>query len=79
MNLELWPSENSSATQFDQCKLNMELTWKYSVVPYIKNALTYETGIDRNVDLKLHQLWEDFLTLIFPPSSEGDDDNEFLM
>lgn len=79
MDLELWPSENCTESKSDQCKLNMELTWKYSVLPYIKNALTFEAGIDKHINAKLNEFWEEFISIVFKPQlSDDENDNSFL-
>lgn len=64
MKSNMWP-KNDSSVQIEQCKLNMELTWQYSVLPYIHNALSMQ-GEYMQIGDKLNQIWTNFTTKIFP-------------
>jgi hypothetical protein len=54
----------------DNCCMNMQLTWKHSVLPYIFNALVLpESGI-QTVKERLNTHWKQFLRVVFDKLSD---------
>ena len=64
MKSTMWPMERFNTELQEQCLLTMDLTWKYSVLPYIQNALAFESDLSRTLH-SLDQFWKEFKEQVF--------------
>lgn|SRR3990167_85277 len=66
MRRDLWPKKNASQPQLHQCRLDLNLTWKYTIIPYIENAISFDGQVDAKTKVKLKKHWEEFLDTLLP-------------